>query len=211
MSEIANGLYIVIEGMDGSGKSTLARNIALQLNATLQCFPTKTTPIGTLISEAFAGKSVVAPRAMAHLLLADGYQEEGAIVKLLEEGKTVVCDRHTLISGFVYQGIDFGVHSIMNMQLGGKGFRQPDIIFVCDLDEAIAQQRVEARAEARNVLFERKDMAYVQALRHRYVAYGMIHANTFLIDATLPPAELIEHVMNVLKQFFPQHPPQVQS
>lgn len=186
---------ITIEGPDFSGKTSLTKFLAEALGAALLVFPTQDGEVGKLIRRAFASEIKLSPQTLGYLMVADGLDQEARIKELLEN-QPVVMDRHTTVSGWVYQTAVYSVDAVLAIQQRGQ-FRTPDVVFVLDVPEEVTLARMESRA-ALNPLYEKKDLAHLTTMRRRYLAYHFMHANTILLDGTKSVEELAETVVGVL-------------
>ena len=103
--ETKRGVLIILEGIDQSGKSSATRRIKELLNekgkeAIIQPFPDRSTEIGQLIDAFLHGKQL--PQQVVHLLYsANRWEVSQKIIKYLQDGITVICDRYAF-SGIVY-------------------------------------------------------------------------------------------------------------
>lgn len=143
------GLFITFEGADGCGKTT-------QLNLLKDYLESKGYDV--LVTREPGGKGLgekvreillnydgeVSDRCESFLFLADRAQNIDVIVKpALEQGKIVLCDRHT-DSTAAYQGYGRGldldeIHMLNNLATGNK---KPDLTLVFDVDIETSMKRV---------------------------------------------------------------------
>ncbi len=102
MSEKISGRFLVFEGIDGSGKTTQVQKVyqrlkdqGLDVTATFE--PTD-GPIGSLIRQMLSGEMPTDQRTIASLFAADRTDHlvnpANGIRTLVDEGKTIVCDRY---------------------------------------------------------------------------------------------------------------------
>ncbi|PYR35565.1 MAG: dTMP kinase [Acidobacteria bacterium] len=107
------GRLIAIEGLDQSGKQTQAELLRDSLKqsgrkARLVSFPDYGTSIGEEIARALTGEREYAPDVMQLLYTANRYERKGDLLRWLEGGLMLVCDRYTA-STIAYgeaQGLD---------------------------------------------------------------------------------------------------------
>jgi len=106
-----NNKFIALEGIDGCGKSTQAQLLKKSLNAAghkvyLTHEPTD-SHIGAIIRNIFKGRIAGDHKTIAGLFVADRLDhlqnKTNGILKKLDEGYTVICDRYYL-SSYAYQG-----------------------------------------------------------------------------------------------------------
>ena len=187
-----NPKYFVFEGPDGSGKSTLSKmfiDALVPFCSVASCaFPTKLTAPGKLIRQQFAGEVEISERAMGYLMLADMVDYEPVIREALAT-RYVVSDRHTLISGTVYQTEVFGLDEILAIQQRQQ-FTPPDRVFILDVPTAVSAARLSERTEKRNELYEKVDPTFQERIRQKYLAYAIHHPHQCtILDGTRPLEE----------------------
>jgi dTMP kinase len=168
------GMYVIFEGIDGSGKSTLAKRFADELGKRhhrtwLTAFPGHVSAAGRLIRAIFEGKETFDPGAMMWLFVAEGKDLDPQIRKRLNDGDWVVCDRHTMVSGLIYQG---EVHGRSNVEVVTRPahFTPPDRIYILDVPAEVALARRDSRGEARNTLYEPEKIDRLESMRAAYLA-----------------------------------------
>jgi dTMP kinase len=107
------GLLIAFEGLDQSGKQTQAELLRDRLRsdgrkARLVSFPDYGTSIGEEIARALAGEREYGPDVMQLLYVANRYERKDDLLRWLDGGLILVCDRYTA-SSIAYgtaQGLD---------------------------------------------------------------------------------------------------------
>ena len=143
------GLFITFEGADGCGKTTQINLLKKYLEENGHNVLFTREPggkgLGEKVREILLNyDGPVSDRCESFLFLADRAQNVDVIVKpALEEGKIVLCDRHT-DSTVAYQGYGRGldlekIHMLNNLATGGKKL---DITFVFDVDIETSMKRV---------------------------------------------------------------------
>ncbi len=160
----SRGKFIVFEGIDGSGKSTQARLAAEYLSfigkkVHLTREPT-TRPIGKLIREALSGTFEVSEATMAAMFLADRIDhiqnEEDGIIKLLNEGYTVISDRY-FWSSFAYHSLTLDMDWVISIHEKVIKICPPDLTIYLDLNVASSLNRIDARNETQEI-FENREV-----------------------------------------------------
>lgn len=143
------GLFITFEGADGCGKTTqlnLLKDYLIQkgYDVVLTREPGG-KGLGETIREILLNyDGEVSNRCESFLFLADRAQNIDVIVNpAIEQGKIVLCDRHT-DSSVAYQGYGRGldiqqIKTLNNLATGGK---QPDLTLVFDVDIETSMNRV---------------------------------------------------------------------
>jgi len=107
------GCLIAFEGLDQSGKQTQAELLRDRLRndgrkARLVSFPDYATSIGEEIARALAGEREYGPDVMQLLYVANRYERKDDLVRWLDGGLILVCDRY-MASSIAYgeaQGLD---------------------------------------------------------------------------------------------------------
>ena len=97
------GLLIAFEGLDQSGKQTQAELLRDRLRAEghkarLVSFPDYATSIGEEIARALQGEREYGPDVMQLLYVANRYERKADLLRWLEGGLILVCDRYTASS-----------------------------------------------------------------------------------------------------------------
>src|SRR6478735_1523657 len=98
-----SGHLIAFEGLDQSGKQTQAELLRDRLKqeglkARLVSFPDYATSIGEEIARALQGERDYGPDAMQLLYVANRYERKPDLLRWLEGGLILVCDRYTASS-----------------------------------------------------------------------------------------------------------------
>ena len=93
------GHLIAFEGLDQSGKQTQAERLlaafrAAGRGAEFLTFPEYTTAIGTEIGHALQGERDYDPDTLQLLYIANRFEFRPQILRWLDEGRMVVCDRY---------------------------------------------------------------------------------------------------------------------
>lgn len=186
------GKYIVFEGPDGSGKSTLAKMLLHALldahKGQIVCslaFPSRESAVGNLIRDNFERKVTISPEAMMWLFVAEGKDMEPQIRRRVAEGGWIVCDRHTMVSGLVYQGKIHGPERV-DAVTRPANFTVPDRIYLVDVPAAVSLQRRAARGGDRNVLYEPEQIEQVEAQCKSYRDLRERFASSVIVDGTKP-------------------------
>ncbi len=160
------GLFITFEGADGCGKTTQLKLLAKHLEQKgFEVVITRepgAVGLGIKIREILLNyEGEVASRAESFLFLADRAQHIETLVKpAIEQGKIVLCDRHT-DSTVAYQGFgreqDLEQINLLNkIAVGGI---VPDLTYLFDIDVETSMSRVgneKDRMESAGVEFHNK-------------------------------------------------------
>ncbi len=142
-------LFIALEGIDGSGKSTQLKLLTTRLEQEgIKVHPTfepTDGPIGTMIRQILQGTTKADHRTIAGLFVADRLDhllnEETGIVKKIEDGYTVLCDRYCF-SSYAYQGTHMSMNWVINANAMSASILRPDINVFIDVDPEVSMQRI---------------------------------------------------------------------
>lgn len=170
---MTRGLFITFEGADGCGKTT-------QLNLLKEYFEKVGKDVVLTREPGAKGlgehvrkillnyDGVVSDRCESFLFLADRAQNVDVIVNpAINDGKIVLCDRHT-DSTVAYQGYGRGldineINMLNNLATGGI---KPDLTLVFDVDIETSMQRVgkekDRMENSGNDFFDRVRKGYLQ-------------------------------------------------
>lgn len=142
------GRFITFEGADGCGKTTQLNLLAEFLSKEFDVIKTRepgAKGLGTQLREILLNyDAIVAPECESFLFLADRAQHIATLVKpAIEEGKIVLCDRHT-DSTVAYQGYGRGLDleqiNYLN-RIATQGVK-PDLTLIFDVDIETSMKRV---------------------------------------------------------------------
>src|SRR5262245_20621671 len=159
------GLLIAFEGLDQSGKQTQAERLRDHLKAAghkvrLLSFPDYGTSIGEEIARALQGERDYGPDVMQLLYVANRYERKDDILRWLEGGLILVCDRYRASS--VSYGEAFGVDPAWLLEIQ-KYLPPADLTFLLDIAPATAARRKTADRDK----YER-DLAMLGRVRESY-------------------------------------------
>jgi dTMP kinase len=180
--------FITFEGADGCGKTTQLNLISKFLNENgIENITTRepgATELGLKLREILLHHNgVVADECETFLYLADRAQHVQTKIKpALEDGKIVLCDRHT-DSTLAYQGYGRGI-SLERIKylndIATSGFK-PHLTIVFDVDSAVAQKRVgkeKDRLESEGLEFHNKvRMGYLKIAQEEPKRVRVVDAN----------------------------------
>ena len=195
---MADGLFLVVEGIDGAGTTTQARLLADWLRAggrrvVLTAEPTD-GPVGRVIRDILRGRMVAGgEEAMALLFAADrALHLHQTVLPAVREGAIVVSDRHYL-SSLAYQGVETEMDWVA---LLNSKFPRPDLTMLLDIPAEVALARKAAdggepeRYEQRAYL-EKVRANYLEAARRARAAGERVE--------TLDASKSIEEVQAALR------------
>jgi len=141
---IADGLFIVFEGIDGTGKSTQLHLLAEKLRqldyAVVATREPTNGPYGKKIRELFVDRGAVSREEELELFIADRDQHvKEVIAPALEDGCVVVCDRYYL-STIAYQGANGMDPDIILAK--NQDFPAPDLAIILGIEPAHGIHRI---------------------------------------------------------------------
>ena len=172
------GLFITFEGIDGCGKTTQLENVKKMLEENgIECVTTRepgALKLGSQIREILLhNDGVVDDNCEIFLFLADRSQHVETFIKpMLEEGKVVLCDRHT-DSTIAYQGYGRGgdVEKLTELNNIATNGLVPDLTLLFDVSVETGHKRAGKDLDrlelAGKEFFERTRQGYL-ALSKKY-------------------------------------------
>jgi dTMP kinase len=204
--------FITFEGGDGSGKTTQLKALESHLRARgKSCLSTREpggTSLGDLIRQVLleVGKQPITSPTELFLYLADRAQHiHEVIIPALEQGKIVLCDRHT-DSTLAYQGygrgIDLGLLRSLN-GIASQGIK-PDLTLLFDCPAEIGLSRTAQRqsqtASGRNEdRFEREKIEFHERVRAGFLELARAEPHRFrIIDAARSSEEVGQEIKNII-------------
>lgn len=148
------GKFIVVEGLDGTGKSSVLNEIKNLLNEEDAIIFTRepgglndsiTESIRNLILEESEG---IDSLTEAYLFSSSRAKHTKEIKKLLDKGKTIICDRY-LYSSLYYQGIMKGLGAKRVFELNKQALNEinPDMILYFIVSDEVRKTRMAQRNE----------------------------------------------------------------
>ena len=142
-------LFIAVEGLDGSGKSTqtklLAEKLIEQGHKVYTTSEPTTSRIGSVIKDIFKHKMDADHRTIAALFVADRLDhllnKTDGIIKKLEEGYTVICDRY-YFSSYAYQGTHLDIDWVIEANSLSADILRPNLNVFIDVSPETSMNRV---------------------------------------------------------------------
>ena len=202
---MTRGLFITFEGADGCGKTT-------QLNLLKEYFEKVGKDVVLTREPGAKGlgehvrkillnhDGVVSDRGESFLFLADRAQNVDVIVNpAINDGKIVLCDRHT-DSTVAYQGYGRGldineINMLNNLATGGI---KPDLTLVFDVDIETSMQRVgkekDRMENSGNDFFDRVRKGYLQIAKQE-------PDRVKVIDSTQSIEDVHEDVIKIINSY----------
>ena len=199
------GLFITFEGADGCGKTTQIELLDEYLRAkgknTLLTREPGAKGLGVKLREILLNyDGEVSPQCESFLFLADRAQHIDCIIKpALNEGKIILCDRHT-DSTVAYQGYGRGLNlDRINMlnDIATSGLK-PDLTIVFDIDIETSMQRVgkeKDRMESAGVeFFNKVRQGYLEIAKKEPDRVKVINSSDTIESIHRQVIELVENL-----------------
>jgi dTMP kinase len=167
-----SGLLIAFEGLDQSGKHTQAERLRDRLReegrkARLVSFPDYATSIGEEIARALQGEREYGPDVMQLLYVANRYERKADLLRWLEGGLILVCDRYTASSIAYGEAQNLDAVWLADMQ---KFLPAPALTVMLD----IAPETAVTRKAVDRDRYER-DLALLARVRDSYLRQAAAH------------------------------------
>jgi dTMP kinase len=144
-------LFIALEGIDGSGKSTQVKLLAERLETKghkvyATCEPTE-GPIGKMIREIFNHRMEGDQRTIAALFVADRLEhllnKQNGIVKMMEDGYTVITDRY-YFSSYAYHSVHVDMDWVIESNKLSAEILRPDLNIYIDISPGVSMKRIKS-------------------------------------------------------------------
>jgi dTMP kinase len=137
------GLLIAFEGLDQSGKQTQAELLRDRLKADghkvrLLSFPDYGTSIGEEIARALQGERDYGADVMQLLYVANRYERKDEILRWLDGGLILICDRYRASSVAYGEAMGLDPAWLTGMQ---RYLPEPDITFLLDIAPETSAKR----------------------------------------------------------------------
>ena len=175
----ARGHLIAFEGLDQSGKQTQAERLLAAFRAAghgaeFLTFPEYTTAVGTEISHALQGERHYDPDTLQLLYIANRFEFRPQILRWLDDGRMVVCDRY-LASSIAY-GEAQGLDAVWLTQIQSR-LPQPSLTLLLDIPPDASLNRKQVARDK----FER-DLPLLGRVRESYLRQAGRDANWMHLD-----------------------------
>src|SRR5262245_47069705 len=194
---MSDGAIIAFEGLDQSGKQTQAERLRDALKADgrkarLVSFPDYGTSIGEEIARALQGEREYGPDVMQLLYVANRYERKPDLLRWLDGGLMLVCDRYTA-SSVAYgeaQGLDPAW--LIDMQ---KFLPVPALTILLDIAPETAVQRKAVERDR----YER-DLEMQARVRDSYLRLAAI-SGWVLVNGENDESVVADEVFAAVEQF----------
>ena len=201
------GLFITFEGADGCGKTTQLNLLKEHLeNNGYEVVLTREPGgkgLGEKVREILLNyDGEVSNRCESFLFLADRAQNIDIIVNpAIEQGKIVLCDRHT-DSSVAYQGYGRGldinqINTLNNLATNNK---KPDLTLVFDVDIETSMQRVgnekDRMESAGKEFFNRVRNGYLELAKQEPGRIKVIDSTRSILEVQKDVLEIVKTKLN---------------
>ncbi|MEN9799710.1 MAG: thymidylate kinase [Pseudomonadota bacterium] len=171
---MANGKFIVLEGLDGAGTTTQLDRLAARVRAlggpVLTTREPSDGPLGHMLRQALAGRLVLpagrgplSAETLALMFAADRVDHLHAQVRpALAAGTVVICDRYVL-SSLAYQGASVAMEWVNELN---RAALSPDLTLFLEVDVDTAARRRAIRGTP-SELYEEDDLQRRIAAQYR--------------------------------------------
>ena len=200
---MTRGLFITFEGADGCGKTTqielLNKDLQEKGKETLLTREPGAKGLGVKLREILLNyDGEVSPQCESFLFLADRAQHIDCIIKpAINQGKIILCDRHT-DSTVAYQGYGRGldlnrINMLNDIATGGL---KPDLTIVFDVDIETSMKRVgkeKDRMESAGVeFFNKVRQGYLEIAKQEPNRVKVINSSDTIENIHKQVVELVE-------------------
>ncbi len=187
-------MLIALEGLDQAGKETQGQLLRDALRAggrraRLESFPDYGTSIGEEIARALQGERDYGPDVMQLLYVANRHERRADLLRWLEAGIIVVCDRYVASSVAYGEAQDLDVEWLTAMQ---RFLPPPDLTFLLDIPPELAATRKSVGLDR----YER-DVALLARVRASYLRQAE-QDGWVRVDGGRPKAEVADEIMAAL-------------
>ena len=201
--KMKKNLFIAFEGIDGSGKSTQVKLLSYNLKNAghkvyITCEPTE-SPIGKLIRDIFSHKMEADHRTIAGLFIADRLDhllnKNNGILRMLEEGYTVITDRY-YFSSYAYQGTHMPMEWVIQANSLIADLLRPDLNIYIDISPEASMERLNNERSSTE-LYETVENLHL--VRNKYKeAFELLKfkENIFILDGNRAPQVIASEIWN---------------
>ena len=200
---MANGRFVVLEGIDGSGTTTQMELLAnhfrqrgLRVHTTAE---PSTHPVGKLIRNVLEQHQTMPPKALALAFAADRLDHlEKEILPELNAGSLVIADRYVL-SSLAYQSLNAPLDWVITIN---NQAQVPDVSFLLNVSPEIAAHRRASR-DTPEELFDaiEKQRAIARAYESIFAVEAFGHKEIIDASQDIPAvnAALISKIETILE------------
>ncbi len=199
------GKFIVFEGIDGSGKSTQIELLAKSLEQMgIECIQTLEPTfgmVGEVLHDILSGKITADPKVTASLFVADRLDhilnDDDGVLKLLNEGKTVICDRY-YFSSYAYQSVEVPRDWVISANRLAAETLRPDATIFIDISAETAMDRISKNREGTELYENRERLAKVR--EGYFSAFELLknEEKVYIVDGNRTVEEIAEEIKEII-------------
>ncbi|MFI3227314.1 MAG: dTMP kinase [Clostridia bacterium] len=202
------GKFIVFEGIDGSGKSTQSALLYNKLCSmdikSHKTFEPTNRPIGSLLRKYLKGELSCDKKVLAGLFASDRLDhylnDEDGIIKQVNNGVTVVCDRNYM-SNFAYQA-DEDEDFVPSLNEKVRGMLKPDAHVFIDVSIDEALDRIAKNRENIDIFENKKALTQIRENYKKYFEIFKNEENIIIIDGNRSEQAISDEVFSKLSHLF---------
>ncbi len=201
--------FIAFEGIDGCGKSTQAQLLKEHLQSMghqvyLTHEPTD-SHIGSIIRNIFKGRIAGDHKTIAGLFVADRLDhlqnQTNGILKKIEEGYTVICDRYYL-SSYAYQGAHVNLNWVIEANRLSAELLRPDLNIYIDIAPEISMQRLKKGRSDIEIFENLQNLQKVKAAYNKAMELVKNEEQIIHLNGNQTTDELANEVWNEVQNLF---------
>jgi dTMP kinase len=200
-------MFIVFEGIDGSGKSTQAKLLYEYLRSEgYACYLTSEPTdsiIGATIRNIFNHRIQADQHTIAALFAADRLDHlqnaVNGILKKLNEGNVVICDRY-YFSSYAYHGVHVDMNWVIQMNSVASELLKADLTFHIQMPPKASLERIRSgrsSTELYETLENLKSVAEKYEEAYQKAGKG---ENIHIINGTMNIQSIQEQIRNIVKE-----------
>ena len=199
------GKFIVFEGIDGSGKSTQIELLKNNLEKRgLKCLSTLEPTygmVGEVLHDILSGKKMADPKVTASLFVADRLDHilnsEDGVLKSINEGTTVICDRY-YFSSYAYQSVEVPREWVISANRLAADTLRPDVTIFIDISAEVAMDRISKNRDSIE-LYENRER--LERVREGYFSAFEIFKSeekVFVVDGNRSVLEIADEIEKIV-------------
>ena len=198
-------LFIAFEGIDGCGKSTQVKLLTKHLqdsgHRVYETFEPTDSEIGLMIRKIFRHDIEADHRTIAALFIADRIHhvtnKQNGIIKKLNEGYTVICDRYCL-SSYAYQGIHVPIDWVIKANSISTDLLRPDLNIYIDITPEQSMQRLHQGRENLEMYETIENLTQVRNMYELVIEKLKNTENIFITDGNRSEAEVFDSIKSAI-------------
>ncbi len=202
---MSKNLFIALEGIDGSGKSTQMQLLTKKLeeagHKVYTTFEPSNGAIGTMIRTILKGDTHTDDRIIAGLFVADRLDhllnKDNGILKKMDEGFTVICDRYCF-SSYAYQGTHMSMDWVIAANAMSVSILKPDVNVFIDIDPEVSMQRISTNRETVEIYENLENQKKVKEKFFEAFDRMKDQENIFIVEGNRKPELIAEDIFKEL-------------